>query len=69
MLSSFCVGTTANVGIRLYDERGCSIERFLWREGAFRRNSHDIFLVATDEKLVYLINKATRVLVLNESIF
>ena len=40
------------MGIRLYDESGASFERFLYREGAFRRNSHDIFLVATDQAFV-----------------
>ncbi len=41
-------GTTANVGIRVYGDKGNSGSRHLSHPGAFRRNSRDVFLITTD---------------------
>lgn len=45
-------GTTAKVGIVLYVQDTASPERQLCRQGAFRRNSLDVFQIAFDERLV-----------------
>uniref|UniRef100_A0A6I8N4K5 Polycystin 1, transient receptor potential channel interacting n=1 Tax=Ornithorhynchus anatinus TaxID=9258 RepID=A0A6I8N4K5_ORNAN len=44
-------GTTAHVGITLYGVDGKSGHRHLDGEGAFRRNSLDVFQIATDRSL------------------
>jgi hypothetical protein len=48
----FGSGTTANVGIILCSGDTASEKRHLYREGAFRRSSFDVFRISFEERSV-----------------
>ena len=51
LLSTCAPGTTAHVGIMLYGADGRSGHRHLDGDGAFQRNSLDVFQIATPHSL------------------